>query len=138
MSEVAPVIDSVATFLISWAAGFISFAPFIPCRARVLYGAYNYRDRIMCGHARTSVAEKIGMTEVPAICLDHLSPAQLKNFMLADNRLTELATWDDRLLGEAPQELRYLTSISTSKPAGSHHRGDQSAHRSHSRSTLPG
>lgn len=65
-------------------------------------------DRIICGHARAAVAEKQGMTDVPAICLEHLSQAQLKAFMLADNRLTELATWDDRLLGETLEELTVL------------------------------
>ena len=62
-------------------------------------------DRIICGHARAAVAEKQGISEVPVICLEHLSQVQLKAFMLADNRLTELAAWDERLLGETLKEL---------------------------------
>ena len=38
--NVAPTIDSANTFLNSWAAGSISFAPFIPCRSRDLYACY--------------------------------------------------------------------------------------------------
>src|SRR5262249_40918743 len=38
-------------------------------------------------------------------CLDHLSPAQLRAFMIADNRLTELAQWDDRLLAQQLKDL---------------------------------
>jgi len=38
--------------------------------------------------------------KVATISLEHLSPEQAKAFAIADNRLTEIATWDDRLLGE--------------------------------------
>jgi ParB-like chromosome segregation protein Spo0J len=38
--------------------------------------------------------------EVPTICLAHLTDAQAKAFMIADNRLTENSMWDERLLGE--------------------------------------
>jgi len=41
-------------------------------------------------------------------CLDHLTPAQTRAFMIADNRLTEIATWDDRLLAEQLKELSLL------------------------------
>jgi DNA modification methylase len=39
------------------------------------------------------------------VCLDHLTPAQARAFMIADNKLAEIATWDDRLLAEQLQEL---------------------------------
>jgi DNA modification methylase len=39
------------------------------------------------------------------VCLDHLTPAQARAFMIADNRLTEIATWDDRLLAQEFQHL---------------------------------
>jgi hypothetical protein len=35
------------------------------------------------------------------VCLDHLTPAQARAFTIADNRLTEIATWDDQLGGAA-------------------------------------
>jgi DNA modification methylase len=40
------------------------------------------------------------MEEAPTICLEHLSSHQIRAFMLADNRLTENASWDEKLLGE--------------------------------------
>jgi ParB-like chromosome segregation protein Spo0J len=50
----------------------------------------------------------LGWTEVPALCLDHLTPAQARAFMIADNRLTEIGTWDDRLLAQQLKELSLL------------------------------
>ena len=62
----------------------------------------------VAGHARLAACRLLGLAEVPTLCLDHLSPAQLRAFMLADNRLTELAQWDDRLLA---QQLKYLSLL---------------------------
>jgi hypothetical protein len=45
------------------------------------------------------------MAEVPTLCLDHLTPTQARAFMIADNRLTEIATWDDRLLAQQLKDL---------------------------------
>jgi hypothetical protein len=42
---------------------------------------------------------------VPTIALDHLTEAQAKAFMVADNRLTEVSSWDDRLLAEQLKDL---------------------------------
>jgi DNA modification methylase len=50
----------------------------------------------------------LGITEVPTLCLDHLTAAQARAFMIADNRLTEIATWDDRLLAQQFKELSLL------------------------------
>jgi DNA modification methylase len=60
---------------------------------------------VIAGHGRLLAAGELGMTEVPTLCLDHLSPAQARVFMIADNRLTEIATWDDRLLAEQLKDL---------------------------------
>ena len=53
-------------------------------------------------------AIELGITEVPTLCLDHLTPAQARAFMIADNRLTEIATWDDQLLAQQLKELSLL------------------------------
>jgi DNA modification methylase len=45
---------------------------------------------------------------VPTLCLDHLTPAQARAFMITDNRLTEIATWDDRLLAQQLKDLSLL------------------------------
>jgi len=63
---------------------------------------------VIAGHGRLLAAQELGMTEVPTLCLDHLTPAQIRAFMIADNRLTELAVWDDRLLAQQLKELSLL------------------------------
>jgi DNA modification methylase len=63
---------------------------------------------VIAGHGRLLAAMERGITEVPTLCLDHLTPAQARAFMIADNRLTEIATWDDRLLAQQLKELSLL------------------------------
>jgi ParB-like chromosome segregation protein Spo0J len=72
---------------------------------------------VMCGHGRLLACRELGMTEVPTVRLDHLTPAQARAFMIADNRLTEIATWDDRLLAE---QLRDLTLLGLGPQADGH------------------
>ena len=61
--------------------------------------------KVIAGHGRIMACELLGRTEVPTICLDHLSEAQAKAFMIADNRLTETSVWNDRLLAEQLRDL---------------------------------
>lgn len=53
---------------------------------------------IVSGHTRRLAALKLGLKEVPVIVGDELSDEQVKAFRLADNRVSELAVWDDDLL----------------------------------------
>jgi DNA modification methylase len=53
---------------------------------------------VIAGHGRVLAARKLGMTKVPVIELAHLSAAQKKAYILADNRLGEQAGWDRALL----------------------------------------
>ena len=53
---------------------------------------------IIAGHARLAAARKLGMTEAPVIVLDHLTPAQRRALVLADNRLALNAGWDEEML----------------------------------------
>src|SRR5579863_10310570 len=64
--------------------------------------------KVVAGHGRILAAQQIGMTTVPTILLDHLTGAQLRAFMIADNRLTENAEWNEQLLGEQLRELSVL------------------------------
>src|SRR5208283_2578874 len=64
--------------------------------------------QVICGHGRLAAAAGLGWTEVPTIKIEHLSEAQRRAFMIADNRLTEIAVWDDRLLAEQLKELADL------------------------------
>lgn len=61
--------------------------------------------QVIAGHGRLQAARNLGWSEVPTIMLEHLTEAQAKAFMIADNRLTETSTWDDRLLAEQLKEL---------------------------------
>jgi DNA modification methylase len=63
---------------------------------------------VIAGHGRLLAAKELGWSEVPTLCLDHLSRAQARAFMIADNRLTEIATWDDRLLAQQLKDLSLL------------------------------
>jgi DNA modification methylase len=62
-------------------------------------------DNVIAGHGRLLACKRLGWTEVPTIRLEHLSETQRRAFMIADNRLTEIASWDDRLLAEQLQAL---------------------------------
>ncbi len=63
------------------------------------------KDTVLAGHARIEGAKRLGLREVPTIRLDHLTEAQAKAFLIADNRLAEIAIWVERLLAEQLQEL---------------------------------
>jgi ParB-like chromosome segregation protein Spo0J len=63
---------------------------------------------VVAGHGRLLACAELGWTEVPTICLDHLTPAQVRAFRIADNRLTEISDWDDRLLAAELKELSLL------------------------------
>jgi DNA modification methylase len=62
-------------------------------------------DHIIAGHGRLEAAKQLGLDRVPTIRLDHLSANEAKAFIILDNRLAELASWDDALLGETFTEL---------------------------------
>ena len=60
---------------------------------------------IVAGHARVEAAKLLGMTDVPTVRVDHFTPAQLRAYVIADNRLAELAGWNPALLALEFQEL---------------------------------
>ncbi len=53
---------------------------------------------ILCGHGRVCAAKEEGVNEVPCVFVEHLSEAQKKAYILADNRMSLDAGWDDELL----------------------------------------
>ena len=63
---------------------------------------------VIAGHARLEAAEMLGLEHVPTIRLDHLSEAEKRAYVIADNRLAELAGWDEKQLAI---ELQYLAEI---------------------------
>lgn len=60
---------------------------------------------IIAGHGRVMAARKLGLQSVPCIKLGHLTPTQVKAYIIADNKLALNAGWDEEML-EA--ELRAL------------------------------
>lgn len=60
---------------------------------------------IVAGHGRILAAKKLGMDEVPTIEASHLTEAQRRAYVIADNRLALDAGWDDELLRIEFQEL---------------------------------
>ena len=60
---------------------------------------------ILCGHGRVMAAQKLGLVEVPTVCLGHLSPTQKKAYILADNKLALNAGWDNDMLRLELEEL---------------------------------
>ncbi len=65
-------------------------------------------SRLISGHGRLSACKLLNIKLVPTICQEHLSKNQASAFMIADNRLAEIATWDDQLLAE---ELKNLSEL---------------------------
>lgn len=63
---------------------------------------------ILAGHGRVEAAKLAGLTEVPALVISHLSPAQKKAYILADNRLAELSGWDKDILKVELEELQSI------------------------------
>ena len=53
---------------------------------------------IIAGHGRTMAAQKLGIDEVPIVEASHLTEAQKRAYIIADNRLALDAGWDDEML----------------------------------------
>lgn len=64
---------------------------------------------IIAGHGRLLAAQKLQLKQVPVIILDHLSETQKRAYILADNRLAELAGWDQEMLRMELEALRELS-----------------------------
>jgi DNA modification methylase len=62
-------------------------------------------NTIIAGHGRVAAAKLLGMPDIPTVCVDHLTPSQIKAYLVADNRLAELAGWDRKLLALELQDL---------------------------------
>ena len=65
----------------------------------------NDKGVVLAGHGRLRAAQRLGLEDVPIIVVKHLTEELQRAFMLADNRLAELAGWDEELLRVELQEL---------------------------------
>ena len=55
-------------------------------------------NQVVAGHGRLEASRELGLSSVPTIRLEHLSEAQRKAYIIADNRLAELSGWDEDIL----------------------------------------
>ena len=60
---------------------------------------------VVAGHTRLKAAKKLGLDKVPVVVADDLTDEQVRAFRLADNKVSELATWD---MDKLNLELEYL------------------------------
>ena len=63
------------------------------------------RGGLVAGHGRLLAARKLGLEQLPVVVLDHLTETQRRAYILADNRLAELAGWDTEMLALELSEL---------------------------------
>lgn len=60
---------------------------------------------IIAGHGRVAAAKLLGWSDVPTLRISHLSPAEKRAYVIADNRLAEKAGWDHDTLAIELQAL---------------------------------
>jgi DNA modification methylase len=65
-------------------------------------------NAILAGHGRVRAAQLLGLASVPVLRIDHLSEAERRAYILADNRLAEKAGWDQEMLDI---ELQHLVAV---------------------------
>jgi len=66
------------------------------------------RNGIIAGHGRVEAAKLIGLATVPTVCLRDMSEADIRAYVMADNKLAENAGWDRALLA---LEFQYLSEL---------------------------
>jgi ParB-like chromosome segregation protein Spo0J len=64
---------------------------------------------VIGGHGRLEAAKLLGLAEVPTLRVSHLSAAEKRGYALTDNRLAELASWDQATLASELQALLDLS-----------------------------
>jgi DNA modification methylase len=63
---------------------------------------------IIAGHGRVEAAKQLGLETVPTICFEDMSEAEIRAYVIADNRIAEKAGWDRELLA---LEFQYLSEL---------------------------
>ena len=63
---------------------------------------------LIAGHGRLEAAKQLGLETIPTVCLAGMTEAQIRTYVIADNRLAENAGWDPELLAI---ELQYLADL---------------------------
>lgn len=66
------------------------------------------KNNVIAGHGRIEAAKQLNMEELPAVVIEGLTDIQRRAYILADNKLSELAEWDNKLVAEELKELHEL------------------------------
>jgi len=66
------------------------------------------KRRLLSGTARVLAAQRLGMPLIPVIPVSHLSEAEKRGFIVADNKLSEQSVWDPDVLR---QELQFFSDL---------------------------
>ncbi|OFZ54967.1 MAG: hypothetical protein A2428_03070 [Bdellovibrionales bacterium RIFOXYC1_FULL_54_43] len=61
--------------------------------------------RVIAGHGRLMAANRLGLSHVPCVIVDHLTEAQRRAYIIADNRLALNSDWDMDILKEEVRDL---------------------------------
>lgn len=69
------------------------------------------QGEVIAGHTRLKASQKLGLDEVPCIVADDLTPAQVKAYRIADNKVAELSEWDYELLKLELEDIEGFTGF---------------------------
>lgn len=63
---------------------------------------------VICGHTRLLAAKQLGLKDVPCVIADDLTDEQIKAFRLANNKVSEIATWDLSALVDELKDINFI------------------------------
>jgi len=63
---------------------------------------------VIAGHGRLAAARVLGLDKVPCIELGHLTPAQKRSYLIADNKIAQNSGWNDEFLRPELTDLKEL------------------------------
>ena len=69
------------------------------------------QGEVIAGHTRLKASQKLGLDEVPCVIADDLTPAQVKAYRIADNKVSELSEWDYDLLKLELEDIEGFTGF---------------------------
>jgi DNA modification methylase len=71
-------------------------------------GLVDEENHLLSGEARVEAAARLGMPKIPVIRVQHLSDAEKRAYIIADNKLAELGSWDPDILR---RELQFFVEL---------------------------
>ena len=75
---------------------------------------------VYCGNTRLKAARKLGLKEVPCIVADDLTPEEIREYAIVDNKTAEIAEWEEDILNAELEELEGLKEFGFDFELSSH------------------